>query len=1776
MRKIYKRFISWVLCIFMVVSLFSNVFPVMGAQEETRDYVSLVNTWIESNRGRYFFYNSTRNPFGMINPRPDDYTGGAWGSGYRHNSNSIVGISHIQEWQISGLQIMPTAKKFIDPSGGAESWRTQIDHNKETAEPGYHQLKLEEYGINLELTATDRVAMHRYTYDQAGPSEIFINLSPGNFGEVNIFDAYVEEVGDHHDEIRGWFKERGVLSYFDTTFYFSIKFDTPYDELRGWKDGRLTELTDGKLEGSGMGVYAHYNDLAANQQVQLKVSTSLTGVQGAEKNMDLELDHWDFDKVKEDAQAKWNEMLGRIDVKGGTQEEQVKFYTDLFHILCGRTKISDADGKYLDNTWGSGTVRQVPLDSDGKPEFNMYNYDALWLSQWTLNTVWGMAYPEIYEEFVQSQLQMYQDGGLLPRGPSAGNYTLVMTSAPVIPFIASAYNKGIRGYDIDLAYEAMVDAASVGGLYDKSGYEYRTWDGTGGAYEYITKGYVPHDMPGGEYHNDGASNTMEFSFEDYALSQIAKQIGAKGVNIAQFADVQVSSVQTGPNSDYFSGERAIDGRPRRSGFTTERGAYNVEWASEQTDPTITLSWDEPHEIDRIVISDRLDGDSNVNAGVLTFSDGTSMEVTGVPTDGSDHEVRFEPRSVTWVKFEITGGTGSHVGLNEFEVWDTCDAYAYYLNRSANWKNLYDASTGFIRPKDGEGNWMNPFNPLEGNQNSSVSNPGGDFCEANSWQYTFFATHDVLGLANLMGGKAAYSNKLNEAFEKQAPDFAGSYGQGYISYGNQPGVFQAHLFNYVGRPWLTQYWTREVRKQIYSGTSPDNGYGNHDEDQGHMSCVSLLMAMGLFEVSGGVHEKPVYDITAPIFDEITIQLHPDYYSGGEFKIIANNASEENVYIQSAQLNGTPLNNCWFYHEDFAKGGTLELTLGDTPNKEWGVDVLPPSVSASEDVLISGIKLESQTVTDLSANIQLEAEIFPENATYQELEWTVTDLAGRETSLAEIVQGDILSLNALPGQVLVTAETQDGSGLSAYAIITIAPDRSTRGGGLKADYYTIDRAWPGTGNPYPYGLTEDHYISTHIGHEINFEDFRPQLEAYAGNADFAGVRWTGFLVPETSGEYSFSVTSDDGVVLKIDDKTMIDFWCPNSGEPELSQGTIHLEAGRFYPIQCDYFQGDYEAKIQLSWSVDGSDYEVIPATSYYLPDGYTPSESRAEAVTISSDQKTTLISEGDTLSLQASVTPKEAPQKVIWSAASPAGGVTEVLDIDEKGVVTGKKPGTAIVYAYAADGSGQYGSIPITVEEKGQKDQIQITHDGVKNVSFGLNQEAKRYQGFIAREGYTNLEAVTIKLTKIGNPDADLILSLYKTDENGKPTGSELYRQTVNAADIQLETPFTIPVNYSGLIPGETYAIVLGTNKLDDNNFYSWYCSAYDISNFWEPSVYNPQIQQDGKDLFSGKMQNDVWVDESRLGDMYLIVSASKEPKEKRELSGLVEESKGLLDMGWTEESQKRLQEALLAAEEALADASSPEVQVTKALTELKTALSGLSREADRSDLEKALEDSATYKESDYLASSFAAFASAVEQAETLLQNSAASQRQIDDALQSLKVASNLLIQQTADKTTLLAVIASAKERKEEDYTPESYAKFQEKLAAAESVATLEAPLVSQVENAQTALEDAVKALVPNKTTVVEIHYGSQTNENAVTGRIANYTDSNMAANVIVAVYDDLGILEEVYSVEYPIGPGESADVNVAYGMPGEQIEGTVKTFVWEKDTNIPMCSPYLKE
>ena len=218
--------------------------------------------------------------------------------------------------------------------------------------------------------------------------------------------------------------------------------------------------------------------------------------------------------------------------------------------------------------------------------------------------------------------------------------------------------------------------------------------------------------------------------------------------------------------------------------------------------------------------------------------------------------------------------------------------------------------------------------------------GAGWVEANAWQGTWGVSHDIAGLSKLMGGNDSLCARLNYAFEKAAPqDFVFAYNDGYVSYANQPGLSNAHVFNYAGKPWLTQYWVRKVKEQAYGGITPDLGYGGHDEDQGQMGALSALMSLGLFSLQGNVSSTPVYEITSPVFDEITIKLDPKYYKGKEFHIKAYNNSKENMYIQKVQLNGKLLNTFWFSHTDFAQGGTLEIWLGSQPNKNWGTAAVP---------------------------------------------------------------------------------------------------------------------------------------------------------------------------------------------------------------------------------------------------------------------------------------------------------------------------------------------------------------------------------------------------------------------------------------------------------------------------------------------------------------------------------------------------------------------------------------------------------------------------------------------------------------------------------------------------------------------------------------------------------------------------------------------------------------------------------------------------------------------
>lgn len=737
------------------------------------DYVSWVDPYIETNRGRYFFFITGSVPFGMASSAPLTRNKNQYGGGYNYNETEILGFEQIHAWMISGVEIMP-ASDNEDPGAGQQGWKSAFSHADEIVQPGYHRVMLQNNKIWVEQTATERVNFYRFRYTKVTKGKIIINLG-GHVSNSTMADADITRVSD--TAIEGSFSS--VKRYWggpkDVRIFFVIRFDKPFQSLDAWQ-GSTTAINVNKASGDSLTLAAPY-EFDKGESLQMKVGLSYTTIENARRNLEEECSSWDFDAVKDQTQKTWNEWLGKIDVKGGTGEQKIKFYTDLWHVLLGRQKINDVSGDYPDRTTGKREgnftdaifkIKTLPKDASGKPRFNMYNSDAWWLTQWNLNVLWGLAWPEVMDEMSSSMIEYANNGYLLPRGPCGGGYSYIMTSCPASNLIVSTYMKGLlKKTDAGHAYEVVKRNHLPGGM-------------LGGSEDiqfYTTKGWWPNN----------AGITIEASFQDWGIAQMAAKLGRK----------------------------------------------------------------------------------------------------------KDH--------------------------------------TFFSKRSAGWKLCFDPKKKLLFPKDRQGAFVHK-DPLSGR----------GWIEANAWQATWGLSQAIPQLVSMMGGTDSFCNRLNFAFEQSASnDFVYGYTSGYVSYANQPGCSNAHVFSYGGKPWLTQYWVRKVKEQAYGSVTPDLGYGGHDEDQGQMGGVSALMAIGLFDIMGNQAQQPVYEITAPVFDEITITLDKRYYSGESFVIRTHHNSKQNCYIQSAQLNQTPLNNFWFSHDTFAKGGSLELWLGDTPNKQWGMAALPPA-------------------------------------------------------------------------------------------------------------------------------------------------------------------------------------------------------------------------------------------------------------------------------------------------------------------------------------------------------------------------------------------------------------------------------------------------------------------------------------------------------------------------------------------------------------------------------------------------------------------------------------------------------------------------------------------------------------------------------------------------------------------------------------------------------------------------------------------------------------------
>ena len=264
----------------------------------------------------------------------------------------------------------------------------------------------------------------------------------------------------------------------------------------------------------------------------------------------------------------------------------------------------------------------------------------------------------------------------------------------------------------------------------------------------------------------------------------------------------------------------------------------------------------------------------------------------------------------------------------------------FLRRAANYRNVFDASVGFMRGRTEDGKWIAPFDPGEPYYNFMMK-------EASGWSTLWLVPQDVQGLIGLLGGPAAFNAKLDAFFSTPytpkgiCRDCTGMIGQ-YVQ-GNQPDQQAAYLYAWSGQPWKTQALVRQILDKLYGSDATGYAYPGMD-DQGSTSSWYVLSAMGFYPVDPSTSD---YILGSPIFDQVRLRLE----NGKVLEIVARNNSARNMYIQSATLDGKPWTKPWFSQADIANGGTFVLTMGPTPNKAWGADPrqAPPSMSGQGGLL-----------------------------------------------------------------------------------------------------------------------------------------------------------------------------------------------------------------------------------------------------------------------------------------------------------------------------------------------------------------------------------------------------------------------------------------------------------------------------------------------------------------------------------------------------------------------------------------------------------------------------------------------------------------------------------------------------------------------------------------------------------------------------------------------------------------------------------------------------------
>ena len=453
-------------------------------------------------------------PFAMVQLSPDNDTEGwTYSSGYSYSDNTIMGFSHTH---LSGvgytgcgdILIMPTTGDKIHVVPGpkdntGKGYRSTFDHEDESASPGYYAVMLKDYGIKAELTVTRRVGLQRYTFPKSRKAPVIIDLGHtiGGTSEDDISKITIE----NDSVVSGMKSSKGVKVYFTALFSKPFKyygtFDTGYATP---ESGASLFPYKNEEKGEKIGAFLIY-ETEKDEQILVKTAISFVSVEGAKRNLEAELSHWDFDKVRQEARQSWNDELKKIEVSDASEDNKQIFYTSVYHSILAQQISQDVDGQYF------GMDGKVHSLESG----NFYPSFSCWDTYRTEHPLMTIIAPDHLNDMVKSIVAKTKEYGWMPAQHFRNEFGQGMVGDHLIPIVVDAYMKGYRDFDSEFIYQAMKTKAL--GVPPAP---FPASAGRSGIVDYIRSGYAPYDKV-----TESVPNTLELAYNDWCIAQMAAAMG---------------------------------------------------------------------------------------------------------------------------------------------------------------------------------------------------------------------------------------------------------------------------------------------------------------------------------------------------------------------------------------------------------------------------------------------------------------------------------------------------------------------------------------------------------------------------------------------------------------------------------------------------------------------------------------------------------------------------------------------------------------------------------------------------------------------------------------------------------------------------------------------------------------------------------------------------------------------------------------------------------------------------------------------------------------------------------------------------------------------------------------------------------------------------------------------------------------------------------------------------------------------------------------------------